>query len=241
MYSPAWTLRHGHFLIMGGFHLVEPVEENSTSAEATTGTQQAASDVVKVHATSTPAVEGTNTDAEKGPAPGNKAELNEGRVTILTLEMLRELVKDPEFRIQITEKEIADRSKGDGLAKIILILQSSWFMFQCIARRAQGLGLTQLELTTLALASLNGITFILWWYKPLGVEAPVRVYMTHKLTDVERATEGVSDLFSVATILTRDCSEVNPGGPNCLPKAKDSLGGMWLRFVRDLGRFYYSL
>ena len=185
MYSPAWTLRHGHFLIMGGFHLVEPVEENSTSAEAATGTQQ--------DATSTPAVEGTNTDAEKGPTPGNKAERNEGRVTILTLEMLRELVKDREFRIQIAEKEIADRSKGDGLVKIILILQSSWFIFQCIARRAQGLGLTQLELTTLALASLNGITFILWWHKPLGVEAPVRVYMTRKLKDVERATEGVSD------------------------------------------------
>ena len=84
MYSPAWTLRHGHFLIMGGFHLVEPVEENPTPAEAATVTQKAASDVVKVHATSTPAVEGTNTDAEKGPAPGNKA----GRVTILTLEML---------------------------------------------------------------------------------------------------------------------------------------------------------
>jgi len=239
MYSPAWTLRHGHFLIMGGFHLVEPVEENSTSAEATTGTQQAASDIVNVHATSTPAVEGTNMDAEKGPAPGNKA----GRVTILTLEMLRELVKHHEFRIQTTEKEITDRSKGDGLAKIILILQSSWFIFQCIARCAQGLGLTQLELTTVALASLNGITFILWWYKPLGVEAPVRVYMTRKLTDVERATEGVSDLFSVATpsLLTCDCSEVNPSGPGCLPTAKDSLGGMWLRFVRDLGRFYYSL
>ena len=209
----AWTLRHGQFLIMGGFHLVEPVEGNPTPPEATTGTQQAASDAVNVHATGTPAMEGTDTDAEKGPAPGNKAKVNEGRVTILTLEMLQELVHDPEFRILITEKEIVDKSKGDGLAKAILILQSSWFIFQCIARRAQGLGLAQLELTTLALASLNGITFLLWWHKPVGVAAPVRVYMTHKLTDKERVTEGVSDLFSVTSTLTRYCSDDNPGGP----------------------------
>jgi len=32
----------------------------------------------------------------------------------------------------------------------------------------------QLELTTLALASLNGITF-LWWDKPLGAQDIVRV------------------------------------------------------------------
>jgi len=188
-YLPAWTMKHGHFLIMGGFHLVEPVEGNSTSPQATTGTQQAVSDV---QSTSIPSVEGSQTDAEKGRAPGNKPELEEGRTTILTLEMLRKLVHDPEFRIRITEKEIADRSKGDALAKIILVFQSSWFIFQCIARYVQGLSITQLELTTLALASLNGITFILWFDKPLGVQAPVRVYMKRKLTDAERDAPGVS-------------------------------------------------
>ena len=165
--------------------LVEPVEGNSTSSEATSGRQQAAS-VVTV-GTPPVTVEGTETDAERGRAPsGNQPELEEGRVTILTLEMLRELVKDVEFRIRITEEEIEDRSKGDALSKIIFILQSSWFICQCIARLVQGLSLTQLELTTLALASLNGMTFILWWDKPLVVRAPVRVYMRRKLTDAKR-------------------------------------------------------
>jgi len=112
-------------------------------------------------------------------------------------------VKDSDFRIRITDEEIGDRSKGDALAKVILILQSSWFICQCIARWVQGLGLTQLELTTLALASLNGITFILWWDKPLAVEAPVRVYMDRTLTDAERATEGVRGLFRGASGLTQ--------------------------------------
>jgi hypothetical protein len=184
---PAWTMRHGHFLIMGGFHLVEPVKEISTSVEATTGTQ-----APNVQTTS-PDV--ANPDVEKGSSPGSQAGLEAGRVTILTLEMLGELLKDPEFRIEITEEEIGDRSKGDALAKMILILQSSWFICQCIARNLQGLGLTQLELTTLALASLNAMTFILWWDKPLCVYVPVRVRMKRELNDAERATEGVSDLF----------------------------------------------
>ena len=181
---PAWTLRHGYFLIMGGFHLVEPVKGNSKSSEAATGTQQT---------TSISVVEGAETDVEKGRAPSG--ELEEGRVTILTLEMLRELVRDKEFKIRITEEEIADRSKGDALSKVILILQSSWFICQCIARPVQGLSLSQLELTTLALASLNGITFVLWWYKPLGVEAPVRVYMHRELREEERKLQGVSNYY----------------------------------------------
>ena len=173
---------------------MEPVEENASD------------DAFHVQPTSTPSVEGTNlnADAEKGPAPpsGNKPELEEGRVTILTLEMLRELVKDPEFEIRITEDEITDRSKGDGLSKIIFIFQSSWFMLQCLARHVQGLSTTQLELTTLALASLNGITFLLWWDNPLGAQAFVRVHMKRKLTDVERAVEGVSYFFAGGSILT---------------------------------------
>jgi hypothetical protein len=159
---------------MGGFHLVEPVEE---PPEAITGTQ------------------GTETDTERGHAPGKKPE---GRVTILTLEMLRDLVHRPDFEIRMTEAEVADKSKGDALSKVIFTLQSSWFISQCIARRVQGLSLTQLELTTLALASLNGITLFLWLDKPLGVQAPVRVYMKCRLTDEERKAGEVSDLLLIA-------------------------------------------
>ncbi len=180
---------------MGGFHLVEPVEEHSTSSEADTGMVQAASDIVNVQPTSTHSVEATNTDTEKGHDHSeNRPELEpeQGRVTILTLEMLRELVKDPEFKIRTAEEEITHRSKGDALSKMIFILQSTWFILQCLGRRAQGLNLTHLELTTLALASLNGITFVLWWDKPLGAQAVVRVHLKRRLTDAERNVAEVS-------------------------------------------------
>ncbi len=138
---------------MGGFHVVEPSEGRSNGANTDTqGTDE-------------------KTDAETGSvSPGQKPE---GRVTILTLEMLRELVKDKDF-------------------ELIFLTQSTWFILQCLARRIQRLDLTHLELTTLALASLNGITFALWWAKPLGAQTIVRVYLNRKLTGLERVAVDVS-------------------------------------------------
>src|SRR6266498_1130448 len=76
----------------------------------------------------------------------------------------------------ITAAEICDKARGDFLSKAIVILQSLWFIVQCIARGKQGLALTELELVTLALASLNGVMYFFWWDKPLGVNEPVKLY-----------------------------------------------------------------
>jgi hypothetical protein len=77
---------------------------------------------------------------------------------------------------EITEREINDRSKGNFLSKSLVIVQTGWFVTQCIARRVQNLPITELEIVTLAFAALNFVTYGLWWYKPLDVECSVRVY-----------------------------------------------------------------
>ena len=75
----------------------------------------------------------------------------------------------------ITEREIRDKSKGDVLSKGIVVIQTSWFILQCIARRIERLPITKLELVTLAVAALNFVTYALWWNKPLDVQCPVCV------------------------------------------------------------------
>jgi len=161
---------------MGGYHVIEPPDSevpDRSIREANT--------------------DGTHTmETEKGR--GLSEEKPEGRVTILTLDLLRELVKDPDFEIRTKEEEITDKSKGDALTKLIFILQSTWFILQCVGRRVQGLNLTHLELTTLALASLNGITFLLWWDKPLGAQAIVPIHLKRKLKDSERVPQKVIGL-----------------------------------------------
>ncbi|KAF8644710.1 hypothetical protein AX16_008312 [Volvariella volvacea WC 439] len=78
----------------------------------------------------------------------------------------------------IRRKEIEDHGKGDVLSKTIVVLQTTWFVIQCISRHVDGLVLTELELVTLAFAALNIMTYILWWDKPLNVEYPI--YFDHE-------------------------------------------------------------
>ncbi|KAF8649498.1 hypothetical protein AX16_005767 [Volvariella volvacea WC 439] len=75
--------------------------------------------------------------------------------------------------LEIPEEEIKDKAKGDPLSKALAVVQTTWFIVQCIARQTQGLVVTELELVTLAFAALNAITYFLWWHKPLNAQCPM--------------------------------------------------------------------
>jgi len=87
---------------------------------------------------------------------------------------------------RISKAEIQDRSKSDAISKAFVVLQTGWFITQCIARGVQGLPITELELATVAFAALNFVMYLLWWEKPLNVQRGVRVYK-------KRAAEEVMD------------------------------------------------
>ena len=84
-----------------------------------------------------------------------------------------------------TEAEIKDKGKSDWLAKFIVLLQTSWFVMQCIARAIEHLPVTHLEIVTLAYAAMNFAIYVFWWNKPLNVDRPVRVF---RKSDVEEPT-----------------------------------------------------
>ena len=102
------------------------------------------------------------------------------RKGVLTPDKFRTLLRKGKIAFpSITEEEIEDRSKADGLAKGIAVSQTAWFIAQCISRTAQGLIITEIELITLAIAALNGILYFLWWNKPLDVKCCVPVLLLH--------------------------------------------------------------
>ena len=76
----------------------------------------------------------------------------------------------------LTEAEIKDKGKSDWLAKSLVLLQTSWFVMQCIARAVKHLPITHLEIVTLAYAAMNFVICVFWWNKPLNVNRPVRVF-----------------------------------------------------------------
>lgn len=71
--------------------------------------------------------------------------------------------------------ELQDRSKTDRVAKLLVVLQTLWFVVGCILRHIRGLHIAQLEVLTLAFSSLTAAIYATWWYKPMDVSYPVRL------------------------------------------------------------------
>jgi hypothetical protein len=80
----------------------------------------------------------------------------------------------------ITKDDIMDKSKGDTIAKLLVVVQTSWFAIRCAARVAQGLPVTELELTTLGHTAFVAITYFFWWNKPLDVRYPIILQAKHR-------------------------------------------------------------
>ncbi|KAF5378958.1 hypothetical protein D9757_008750 [Collybiopsis confluens] len=101
---------------------------------------------------------------------------SEERLEILRVDTLETLLSEGEVDLpHIAEPEIMDRSKGDALAKTLVLIQTTWFIAQVISRVVLHLPITELELTTVAFALLNFLTYALWWKKPLDVRYPIVV------------------------------------------------------------------
>jgi hypothetical protein len=69
----------------------------------------------------------------------------------------------------ISESEIQDKSKGDGLVKTIALFQVLWMALQVIIRRSKGLAISQLELAVTAYSVCAVITYLFLLQKPKNI------------------------------------------------------------------------
>lgn len=188
-----WTTVHGHFLQMGGFRLQSTACENMFTKESTV-LRLRDKELIPETFLCRP-VDGAGLISKilvqikqiEGVPRGDvwSGELSEANAMqtdfgddiwegVLSYSVFKDLLSENLICFpDITENEINDRSKGDALSKSIAFLQLTWFIIQIIARAAQGLDITELELTTAALAGLNSVMYIFWWSKPCDVRFPV--------------------------------------------------------------------
>ena len=78
----------------------------------------------------------------------------------------------PHLIPRISKEEIKDKSKADGLEKFLICAQATWFCTSSIARIANGLPITLLELNAIAHAACALLIYTFWWSKPLNVFEP---------------------------------------------------------------------
>ena len=81
----------------------------------------------------------------------------------------------------VPAEELRERSMAHPLFASITLLQTVWFIVQCILRRVQGLTTTQIEMVTLSLIVMNGLLLLFWWHKPLGPHSFVRIDLIRPL------------------------------------------------------------
>ncbi|KAJ2911574.1 hypothetical protein MD484_g8840, partial [Candolleomyces efflorescens] len=95
--------------------------------------------------------------------------------------------------------EITDRSKTDALSKMIVIVQTTWFTAQYIARACQGLAITELETVTLAYTALSGVMSAFWWSKPLDIQCPLVIDLSPGWTPTVPTDSKPDDLKAKST------------------------------------------
>ncbi|EAU87024.2 hypothetical protein CC1G_08495 [Coprinopsis cinerea okayama7 len=116
-----------------------------------------------------------------------------------------------------TKDEIADKSKSDGFAKVFVIIQTVWFLAQCVARAIQGLFVTELEVTTTAYIAVSLVFHFFWWHKPLDAECPIIVHVRlpqqdESSKDAASRTIGLGDEEEAGTVEDGRHDRAAPGG-----------------------------
>jgi hypothetical protein len=158
----------------------------------------------------------------------------------LDLKNIEKLVESGDIDFpNITEKEIEDRSKGDIISKGLAIIQTGWFIMQCIARGAAHLAITELEIMTVAFAVLNLITYVFWWNKPLNVACPVRIV----LKEGHRAPEPRSPkILSFSDRIERMLSLVNPGRDHNVNLLRETrVSTFYSGEIQERGKSFFAL
>ena len=75
----------------------------------------------------------------------------------------------------IDYRDIKDKSKADGIAKALVLIQACWMLFQVIGRLVVKLPVTLLEVNTLGHVLCAFIIYLLWWNKPRGIREPTKL------------------------------------------------------------------
>lgn len=106
-----------------------------------------------------------------------KAALLLGDVWILDA---KQLILTREYNIipslpSVDDGKIQDKSKANGLVRLLAILQVSWLAIQLVARRMNSVPPTRLEISTLAFSACAFVLHLVEWSEPKDVGIPFYV------------------------------------------------------------------
>ncbi|KAB5570440.1 hypothetical protein GE09DRAFT_707761 [Coniochaeta sp. 2T2.1] len=84
----------------------------------------------------------------------------------------------------LTCDDIRDKSRADGMSKLVICVQAGWLVLQVLGRAVQRLAITPLELATLSVVGCSFTTLWFWRRKPLDVGEPTIITTSYTIADV---------------------------------------------------------
>jgi hypothetical protein len=98
--------------------------------------------------------------------------------------------------VMISKRILNDKNKGDGMTRLITVLQIIWFVINTITRHSQHLAVTMLELATLGYIVCTLGTYYFWAHKPLDIREPIILVPKATMADILlNAGEGASQPY----------------------------------------------
>ena len=129
-------MTHRFFIIMGGFHLFKHCSIEKSDNDKVISQE----DDIPLHPLTTGNLHGDNM-------------LQPSRTTIRTD------INLSSFTVP-TKEEIKNKGKSNWLTKSLILLQTLWFVMQCIAHTIKHLPVTHLKIMILAYAAMNFMIYI---------------------------------------------------------------------------------
>ena len=99
--------------------------------------------------------------------------------------------------VKTTKASIMDRSKADGIGKLLICFQAAWMVIQCIGRLANHLPLTLLEINTLGHVLCALSLYTIWYHKPQDMNDPFSLQTV--VSDLDPDSDSDSDSRSTRT------------------------------------------
>lgn len=93
----------------------------------------------------------------------------------------------------LSERYISDKSKTDAFARWLAILQCLWLLLELIARKAESLPSSQIEIATMAFACCSILTYLAVQNKPKDVDVALDIPST--VSQIENISSSPDPLF----------------------------------------------
>lgn len=143
----------------------------------------------------------------------------------------------------ITKEEVQDKSKADEAVKVFAIFQTGWVLLEIIARVAQDLPISLLELETCAIVGCSLFTFYFWFNKPMDISHPTKLHANTSIAKILiRAGDEAKKPYSRTPLDFVECFDTLSGyfGPKERPiprisEDRDVLADtVWMHILFDM-------